>query len=64
MATVRITAPIAVTSEVIGVPFVQGVAEVDPADYRLALAYFRRHSGYQVEPVTASTAPARTRPRR
>nr|WP_109746860.1 hypothetical protein [Salinispora mooreana] len=54
MATVRVTAPIAVTGEVVGVAFVQGMAEVDPADYRRALAYFRRHGGYQVEPATAS----------
>lgn len=48
MATVTVTAPIAVTGEVAGVTFVDGVAQVDPVGDRLALAYFRRHGGYQV----------------
>ncbi|NIL56717.1 hypothetical protein [Salinispora arenicola] len=58
MAAVRITAPIAVTGKVAGVPFVNGVAEVNADDYRLALAYFRRHSGYRVESAGKPTRPA------
>lgn len=50
MATYKVTAPEKVTGEVAGATFVKGVAEVDDTN-RAALAYFRRHDSYTVEPA-------------
>ncbi|GAA1026836.1 hypothetical protein GCM10009557_05950 [Virgisporangium ochraceum] len=47
----KITAPKPVTAKVVGVAFVDGVATVDEVQHRAAVAYFRRHRGYIVQPV-------------
>jgi hypothetical protein len=58
MALITVKAPQEITEIVVGVTFVKGVAQVDPAvdEQRRALAYFRRHNYVIEEP--AKPAPA------
>ncbi|MDP9799350.1 hypothetical protein J2S43_007862 [Catenuloplanes nepalensis] len=59
MIQVKITAPTPFSGKVASVGFVDGVAMVDPAEHRAALAYFRRRGGYVIDENTPDT-PART----
>ncbi len=47
----KITAQTPISGKVVGVAFVDGVATVDEAAHRAAVAYFRRRGGYVVQVV-------------
>lgn len=59
MALITVRAPEPVTEEICGVPFVKGVAQVNPGvdEQRRALAYFRK-AGYAVDDEPADTEEA------
>jgi hypothetical protein len=62
-ALITVKAPEAITEIVVGIPFVQGVAQVDPEidAQRRALSYFRRR-GYVVEEPAAPAEPVEPAP--